>query len=82
MPRYFFEFENASSSVPDLVGRDLPDGLAAKAEAARVAAELAANEAVEGRAPTYEWIEVVDECRRPVVRLPVADALREPNRVR
>lgn len=82
MPRYFFEFENASTSVPDLVGRDLPDGLAAKAEAARVAAELAANEAVEGRAPTYEWVEVVDECGRPVVRLPVADALREPNRVR
>jgi hypothetical protein len=50
MARYFFNFENASSSRPDLVGRDLRDETAARSEAAKVAADLATNDAIEGRA--------------------------------
>ena len=82
MPRYFFALENASSSVPDLVGRELPDGAAARAEAAKAAAEVATVDAVEGRPPTYQWVEVCDEHHRPIARLPVADVIREPNRMR
>jgi hypothetical protein len=82
MPRYFFNFENADSSVPDLVGRDLPNETAAKSEAGKVAADLAMNDAIEGRSPTYQWIEVVDDQLRPVARLPVADVVHEPNRLK
>jgi hypothetical protein len=82
MPRYFFNFESANSSVADLIGRDLPHEIAARSEAAKVAAELATNDAVEGRPPSFEWIEVVDESHRPILRLPIADAIREPNRLR
>jgi hypothetical protein len=82
MPRYFFNFENDSSSQPDLVGRELPDASAARSEAAKVAADFATNHAVEGRAPAYQWIEVCDEHHRPIARLPVADIIREPNRLR
>ena len=41
MARYFFDFDNGSSSLPDLVGRELPNVIAARAEAAKVAADLA-----------------------------------------
>ena len=82
MPRYFFNFEHVGSSLADLIGRDLPGDYAARKEAAKVAADLATNDAVEGRPPSYQWIEAVDEFQRVVVRLPVADAIREPNRLR
>jgi hypothetical protein len=82
MPRYFFNFENADSSVADLVGRDLPDGTAASAEATKLAADLATDAAVEGRLPAFQWIEVVDDCDRPIVRLPITDVIHEPNRIR
>ncbi len=82
MPRYFFNFENAKSSVTDFIGRDLPDELAARSEAAKLAADLAMDHAIEGRWPTYQWIEVVDEGQRPIARLPIIDVIREPNRFR
>ena len=82
MPRYFFNFEHGDESIADLVGRDLPDSCAARNEAQRLAADLATDAAVEGRLPTFEWIEVIDDCDRPIVRLPVADAIHEPNRLR
>jgi hypothetical protein len=82
LPRYFFNFENSDTSVADLVGRDLSDGTAARHEAQRLAAELATNAAVEGRLPAFEWVEVIDDCDRPIARLPVTDVVREPNRLR
>ena len=81
MRRYFFNFGDKSHSVPDLVGTALSDDEAAKAEAKRLAAQLAIDQAVDGKLPAYEWIEVVDEVDRPVVRLPVAVAVKEPHRI-
>ena len=80
MPRYFFNFVSANASVADLIGRDLPDHIEARSVAAKLAADLATDHAVEGRPPKFEWIEVIDEHERPVVRLPVGDVIREPNR--
>ena len=80
MPRYFFNFESGGSAQADLVGRDLPDDGAAKTEAAKLAADIGMSDALEGKWPSYEWVEVVDEEERAVARLPVANAIREPNR--
>ena len=80
VPRYFFNFDSGPASAADFVGRDLADDEAAKAEATKLAADLGLDQAVEGRLPTYQWIEVRDEAERAVARLPVAAALREPNR--
>jgi hypothetical protein len=80
MPRYFFNFERDGAAQADLVGRDLPDDHAAKFEAARLAADIGMSDALEGKWPSYEWVEVVDEEERAVARLPVANAIREPNR--
>jgi hypothetical protein len=80
MPRYFFNFENDASIQADLVGRDLPDDQAAKTEAAKLAADVGMSGALEGQWPAYQWVEVVDEEERAVARLPVADAIRAPNR--
>lgn len=82
MPRYFFNFDNDSAAVADLVGRELPDDEAAKQEAARLAADLGVLHAINGEHPAYDWIEVLDETHRTVVRLPVSAALKEPNRTR
>jgi hypothetical protein len=82
MPRYFFNFERADKSVADLVGRNLTNDDAAKSVAAKLAADLATDAAVEGQAPTFEWIEVVDDCDRAIARLPVRDVFKEPSRLR
>ena len=80
MPRYFFSFDDGRAGTSDLVGRDLLNDEAAKAEAVRLAAEVALDRAIEGQGPPYEWIDVRDEAQRAVVRLPVAECAREPNR--
>jgi hypothetical protein len=81
MPRYFFNFEGTKGAVPDLVGRELLNDHGAKAEAKKIAADLAAADAIEGRAPTYGWIEVVDSYQRPITRFRLGQAVREPNRL-
>ena len=59
MPRYFFNFDNGPVvGSSDLVGRDLPDDEAAKIEAARLAADLSVDGALEGETPAFEWIEI------------------------
>jgi hypothetical protein len=63
-----------------LVGRDLPDDEVAKAEARKLAADLGTDHAIQGLSPTSAWIEVIDQAQRPVARLPVARAIKEPNR--
>ena|SRR6478735_5100179 len=78
--RYFFNFVDNDGAAPDLVGRYLPDDEAAKSEARKLAAELGTDHAIRGSPPTYAWIEVIDEAQRPVARLPVARAIKEPNR--
>jgi hypothetical protein len=80
VPRYFFNFDTGHQGSVDLVGRDLPDDEAAKSEAAKLAAGLSIDQALEGELPRFEWIEVRDEAERAVARLPVATSLKEPNR--
>jgi hypothetical protein len=80
MPRYFFNFTNETTSIPDLVGQELPDDQIAKQEAGKLAGEISMNAAIRGKCPTFDWVEIVDECERPIARLPVATCLREPNR--
>jgi hypothetical protein len=80
MPRYFFNFESDGSGTADLVGRDLPDDEVAKTEAAKLGADIGMSGALEGKWPTYEWVEVVDQEERAVARIPVANAIRAPNR--
>lgn len=81
MARYFFNFEDGKSSVPDWVGQDLPDPVAARGEAAKLAADVAMNLAVEGRSAPHSWIEVCDEHQRPIARFPVNEAIRGPSRL-
>jgi hypothetical protein len=81
MPRYFFNFEGVTGVMPDLVGRELISDVAARGEAKKIAADLAAADAIEGRAPTYDWIEVVDSYQRPITRFRLGQAVREPNRL-
>jgi hypothetical protein len=81
MRRYFFHFENDDRRLEDLVGTDLPNDQAAKAQGLKLAGDLAVEDAVNGRPPRFDWLEVVDEDNCIVARLPVADAIREPNRI-
>lgn len=80
MPRYFFRLRNDRAVTPDLVGQELPDTEAAKAEAAKLAADIGFSSTPEGESPHYYWVEVVDDDEGPVARLPVSRTMREPNR--
>jgi hypothetical protein len=80
VPRYFFNFDDRQSGLADLIGRDLPDDEAAKSEAMKLAADVGIDKAIVGELPIYDWIEVLDEAQRPIARLRVTDALKEPNR--
>ena len=79
MPRYFFNFGVAA---PDLVGQELSNHEAAKGEAERLAADARLQPSVEGAWAAFEWVEVIDEYQRSVVRPPLAGVAREPNRLR
>lgn len=81
MRRYFFHFENGQRRLEDLIGMDLADDQAAKAQGLRLAGDLAVEDAINGDPPRFDWLEVVDEDNCIVARLPVADAIREPNRI-
>ena len=80
MPRYFFLFGNDTSVTPDLVGQELRDSETAKAMAAKLAVEVEYSSTVEVELPHYDWFEVLDEDERPMARLPVSQAVREPSR--
>lgn len=81
MPRYFFHFENGDRRLEDLVGTDLPNDQAAKAQARKLAGDVAVEDAINGDPPRFDWLEIVDDYNRAVARLSVADAIREPNRI-
>ncbi len=81
MPRYFFNFEGSGKTAPDLVGQELIDDEAAKAEAERLAADVRLQPTVEGGQPAFDWVEVLDEYERAVARLPLTSVARDPNRL-
>jgi hypothetical protein len=63
-----------------LVGKELPGPEEAKAEAAKLVAGLGLSSTIQGEPARFEWLEVVDEDERPVVRLPLAHVIPDPNR--
>jgi hypothetical protein len=71
MTRYFFNVRCKTFETPDLVGCDLTDDDAARAEAER----LRRNVLTSGLGPPLflerPWIEVVDEDQRPIMLLPI-----------
>ena len=83
MPRYFFSFDDGEPGTPDLVGLDLPNAEAAKAEAFKLAAELGLDRAIEGQAPPFKWISRTRRKGRlsaspsPTVRVSRTDPPRE-----
>jgi hypothetical protein len=85
VPRYFFSFDDGEPGTPDLVGLDLPNAEAAKAEAFKLAAELGLDRAIEGQAPPFKWIEVTDEVQGRLSASPSSTARvsrTDPPRVR
>jgi hypothetical protein len=76
MPTYFFNVRGDGLDVPDLTGRVCADAAAARAEAERLAAELAETARAAGAAPPAAVVEVDDEEQRPVLALPVAGQAR------
>ena len=80
MPGYFFNFEDASCASPDLVGRDLPDDEAAKAEARKLAADLGFDHAIEGSRRVINGSRSLTRLNGRSSLL-VSAALREPNRM-
>ena len=82
MPRYFFNFEGSGKASPDLIGQELINDEAAKAEAERLAADARIQPSVEGEQSAFEWVEVIDEYERAVVRFPISGVARGPNRRR
>jgi hypothetical protein len=81
MPRYFFNFEGENSAAPDLVGQVLSNDEAAKAQAEKLAADIATTSVIAGDLPSFDWVEIIDEHERAVARLPVTRAARGPTRI-
>ena len=81
MPRYFFNFEGEGKIAPDLVGKELANDQAARLEAERLAADVSLQPRIEGKQPAFDWIEVLDEYERAVVRLPVSGVAKDPSRL-
>ena len=71
MPTYFFNVRGPGLDVPDLTGRICADEAAARAEAERLAAELAETARAAGAPPPRATVEVDDEEMRPVLAIPV-----------
>jgi hypothetical protein len=72
MPTYFFNVRGDGIDVPDLTGRLCAGEAAARAEAERLAAELAETARAAGAPPPAATIEVDDESLRPILALPLA----------
>ncbi len=80
MPRYFFNVHGETFANPDLVGRDLSDDDAARAEAHELAKEVVVAE-LTGGLLEKTWVEVVDEDQRPILLLPIDEAPAGPSRL-
>jgi hypothetical protein len=77
--RYFFDVHGETFANPDLVGRDLVDDDAARAEAHQLAKEVVVAE-LTGGLPEKTWVEVVDEDQRPILLMPIDEAPAGPTR--
>ena len=80
VPRYFFNVHSETFANPDLVGRDLIDDDAARAEAHQLAREVVIAE-LTGGLPEKTWVEVVGEDQRPILLLPIDEAPAGPSRL-
>jgi len=81
MPRYFFNLHGETLATPDLIGRDLSDDEAARAEAKLVANDVAKTELIGAQLPQNPWVEVLDQNQRPIAVIPVHEAVAaDPNR--
>jgi hypothetical protein len=72
MPTYFFNVRGGGLDMPDFTGRLCADDAVARAEAERLAAELAESARAAGAPPPPVTVEVEDEALRPLLVLPVA----------
>lgn len=71
MPTYYFHVRGDGLDVPDLTGRLCADDAAARAEAERMAAELAEAARAAGAPPPRATVEVDDAAQRPLLALPL-----------
>jgi hypothetical protein len=71
MPIYYFTVRGAGIDMPDLTGRLCADEAEARAEAERLAAELAESARAAGVPPPAATIEVDDEALRPILAIPI-----------
>jgi hypothetical protein len=71
MPTYFFNVRGDGIDIPDLTGRVCDDDATARAEAERLAAELAETARAAGAPPPDAAVEVDDESLRPLLVLPL-----------
>jgi hypothetical protein len=72
MPIFYFNVRGEGLDQPDLAGRDCADEAAARAEAERMALELAEAAVAAGRPPPEATVEVDDAEMRPLLALPIA----------
>ena len=71
MPTYFFNVRGSGMDVPDLTGRLCENDVAARAEAERLAVELAETARAAGVPAPDATIEVDDEALRPLLVIPM-----------
>lgn len=74
LPTYYFHLRGEGFEVPDLQGQVCADDVAARAEAERLAVELAETARSSRNGHDEAVIEVVDADLRPVLALPLRDA--------
>ena len=74
MPKFFFNLRN-KLSVEDREGKDLADAAAAREQAVLHARDIMSEEVKDGRLVLTDQIDVLDECRDPVLTLVFRDAI-------
>jgi hypothetical protein len=73
--RYYFDLHECGKQIPDEEGRELPNSAAARDVALMEARTIMAAEVQEGRLCLACHIDVLDQDRRPVLKLPFEQAL-------
>ena len=71
MPLYYFNIRCDAFDADDVEGEECRDIEAARSGALAAAGELIRRELFRGAIPRSGWIEIEDERRRPVLRLPL-----------
>lgn len=67
MPRFFFNIDDGTGTLPDTIGTELADFAAARSEAIRAAGEMLAD--IDGALKGRWEMTVVDETGKVVLRL-------------